>query len=249
MTTLLLILVGWWLLSSACSAVISTRIGVAVNKELIISGPLGTFKVLQEAAAQRTPIIIDDLLPEPPIPPVLAAAPAPLPIMQSAPSPIEVAPEPIIESAPAALPPETVASVNVYDSIKTSHERPFLPTAAIEPDSVAVIDGRYELEAFDRLPQRPRAGFARTVCPTCHKRTRHDREAVCRKCKQQNRWLAERWEVDEQSAYADMPALGLVAPHEQTSFSGQVRCPGCSRRAVVDLHGRCSFCNTQIGAA
>jgi hypothetical protein len=243
MTTLLLIFAGWWLLSSACSAVISTRIGVAVNKELLLTGPFGTFKVLQEVSAQRNPVITAEVLPPPPIPPV------PQPLPQSAPTSVMSAPQPLMQSEPAALAPEPVSGVNVYDGIDAVQERPFLPTAAIQPDSVAVIDGRYELEAFDKLPQRPRAGFARTVCPTCRKRTRHDREAVCRKCKQQNRWLAERWEVDEQSAYADMPALGLVAPHEQTSFSGQVRCPGCSRRAVVDLHGRCSFCNTQLGAA
>lgn len=239
LTMALIGLLAWWAISSAVAALIAARDGVAVNRELLMRGPIAVFTLLREhrAAAPATPAAVASPAPAPV---------SPAPVAEPAPSPVPAASSPDSE-----LPPPPLGS-NIFDSIdrreRELSSRPPLPASApLAPEpEMAVLDGRFELEAFDRLPQRPRAGWIKTVCPTCRKKTRHDREAVCRKCKRVNTWLSDRWQVDQQQENTSMPAVGAIAPHENMT-SGQVRCPSCSRRAVPDLHGRCAFCSYDLG--
>lgn len=272
----LLIPVGWWLVSGLLAALLAHRSGHAVTKELVARGPWGVWMALRALAEP----------PAPPAPMAVQAPPPPVPMPVQAPTPMAVQapppvvldeydsqenpalaallasekpqlltptvlpaaePEPLVPLAPEPVVAEvqTAQPVNLFQLAEQRQQRPPLPATP----AVSMVDSKQEVEAFDQLPSRPRAGFARAICPVCRTRTRHDRDAQCRKCKQLNRRLAERWQVDEYPAAGELSALGPVAPHEPSTLSGQVRCPSCERRYVPDLHGRCVFCDYQSGGS
>lgn len=87
---------------------------------------------------------------------------------------------------------------------------------------VVELDRERELEPFDALPDRPRFGKVKTVCPRCRERTKHDREAVCTACGERNEWLAKRWELaplGEQVRYEPVIASPTASDHPDTGKS------------------------------
>lgn len=72
-----------------------------------------------------------------------------------------------------------------------------VPTESKE-DELLALNLDAELEPFDSLPKRPRIGAVKTVCPFCRKKTKHDREGKCLKCKNLNTHLRRRWEIAQE---------------------------------------------------
>ena len=109
-----------------------------------------------------------------------------------------------------------------------------------QEDQLVELDRDAEIEAFDDLPDRPKRGNVTTVCPSCHKRTKHDRKGLCGQCSNPNQWLLKRWgEVPMAEPLTVVPAQPQEVPAPAVDPS---LCGGCGRGRAVDLEGNCIFC-------
>ena len=109
-----------------------------------------------------------------------------------------------------------------------------------QEDQLVELDRDAEIEAFDDLTDRPKRGSVQTVCPTCHKRTKHNRKGECGQCSKPNQWLLKRW---GEVPMAEPLTVAPVQPQEaQAPAVDPSLCGGCGRGRAVDLEGNCIFC-------
>lgn len=118
------------------------------------------------------------------------------------------------------------------------------------PDMIA-LNPEMEMEPFDQLPEQPRFGSVKVVCPHCRQKTKHDSSGNCKQCHEPNTRLQYRWGLvdahqiqrSEKAAYdRDEVKSG---DRVRVSVRGH-RCSGCGRPARTDAQGSCIFCGTIV---